>query len=61
MRSSIIHQEGVAEMVGHVSRIEKIGRAYRSLVGKSEGKKSLGRSTRRWEDNSKMDSELLSF
>jgi hypothetical protein len=27
---------------------------YRVLVGKPEGKKPLGRSTRRWEDNIKM-------
>jgi hypothetical protein len=29
--------------------------AYRILVGKPEGKKSLGRSRRRWVDNIKMD------
>jgi hypothetical protein len=29
--------------------------AYRILVGKPEGKRSLGRPTRRWVDNSKMD------
>jgi len=28
---------------------------YRVLVGKHEGKKPLGRSRRRWEDNIKMD------
>jgi len=28
---------------------------YRVLVGKSEGKKLLGRPRRRWEDNIKMD------
>jgi hypothetical protein len=28
---------------------------YRVLVGKPEGKKPLGRPTRRWEDNIKMD------
>jgi hypothetical protein len=27
---------------------------YRVLVGKPEGKRSLGRSRRRWEDNIKM-------
>ena len=30
---------------------------YRVLVGKPEGKKPLGRSRRRWDDNSKMDLE----
>ena len=28
---------------------------YRVLVGKPEGKRSLGKSRRRWEDNIKMD------
>jgi hypothetical protein len=29
--------------------------AYRMLVGKPEGKRSLGRPRRRWMDNIKMD------
>jgi hypothetical protein len=29
--------------------------SYRILVGKPEGKEPLGRPTRRWEDNIKMD------
>jgi hypothetical protein len=29
--------------------------AYRALVGKSEGRRPLGRPRRRWEDNIKMD------
>jgi hypothetical protein len=29
--------------------------AYRILVGKPEGKRPLGRPTRRWVDNIKMD------
>jgi len=33
------------------------GGAYRILVGKSEGKRPLGRSRRRWEDNVKMELE----
>jgi hypothetical protein len=33
---------------------EKSG-AYRVLVGKPEGKSPLGRHTRRWKDNFKMD------
>jgi hypothetical protein len=28
---------------------------YRALVGKPEGRRSLGRSRRRWEDNIQMD------
>jgi hypothetical protein len=30
-------------------------RVYRVLVGKPEGKRSLGRTRRRWEGNIKMD------
>ena len=30
-------------------------RLYRVLVGKPEGKRPLGRTRRRWEDNIKMD------
>jgi hypothetical protein len=33
---------------------EKRG-AYRVLVGRSEGRRPLGRPRRRWEDNIKMD------
>jgi hypothetical protein len=31
---------------------------YRVFVGKTGGKRSLGRSRRRWEDNIKMDLEV---
>jgi hypothetical protein len=40
---------------GHVARIGAKKNAYSILVGKSEGKRSLGRPIRRWEDNIKMD------
>jgi hypothetical protein len=33
---------------------EKIG-TYRILVGRPEGRRPLGRSRRRWEDNIKLD------
>ena len=33
--------------------------AYRILVGKPEGKKSIGRLRRIWEDNTKMDLYML--
>jgi hypothetical protein len=40
---------------GHVA--PTVGRKcmYRVLVGKSDGKRPLGRTRRRWEDNIKMD------
>jgi hypothetical protein len=37
---------------------ERIG-VYSVLVGKREGKRPLGRSGRRWEDNIKMDFQDL--
>jgi hypothetical protein len=39
---------------GHVARMGEDRGVHRLLVGKSEGKRSLGRPRRRWEDN-KMD------
>jgi hypothetical protein len=39
--------------VGHVARIGEGRGVYRVLVGKSEGKRPLGRPRRRWEDNIK--------
>ena len=40
---------------GHVARMGKRLGVYKVLVGKSEGKKPLGRPRHRWEDNNKMD------
>jgi hypothetical protein len=40
---------------GHVARIGDKRNAYRILLGKSEGKRLLGRTRRRWVDNIKMD------
>jgi hypothetical protein len=39
---------------GHVARMGEKRNAYSILVGKSEGKRPLGRSRRRWVDNTKM-------
>jgi hypothetical protein len=40
---------------GHVARMGERRGAHRSLVGKPEERRPLGRSRRRWEDNIKMD------
>jgi hypothetical protein len=40
---------------GHVASMGQDRDVYRVLVGKPEGKRPLGRPTRRWEDNIKMD------
>jgi hypothetical protein len=39
----------------HVARLVERRGAYRVLVGKPEGKRSLGRPRCRWKDNIKMD------
>jgi hypothetical protein len=41
--------------VGHVARMREKRNVYRLLVGKSEGKRPLGRSRLTWIDNIKMD------
>ena len=39
----------------HVARMGERRGEYRALLGKPEGKRLLGRHSRRWEDNIKMD------
>ena len=40
---------------GHVTRMEDDRSAFKILIGKSTGKRPLGRPRRRWEDNITMD------
>jgi hypothetical protein len=40
---------------GHVAQMGETRKAYRTLVGKPEGKRLLGRPRRRWVDDIKMD------
>jgi hypothetical protein len=40
---------------GHVARMGERRGAYRAVVGKPEGRRSLESPRRRWEDNIKMD------
>jgi transcription termination factor 2 len=40
---------------GHVARMQEGRGVYRVLVGRSEGKRPLGRPRRRWKDDIKMD------
>jgi len=39
---------------GHVARMGEEKRVYRVLVGKPQGRRSLGRPRRRWVDNIRM-------
>ena len=45
----------IMRWAGHVARMEEGRGKHKVLVEKSEGKRSLGRPRRRWEDNIKMD------
>jgi hypothetical protein len=40
---------------GHVARMREKRNSYRIMVGKPEGKSTLGRQRRRWMDNIKKD------
>jgi hypothetical protein len=42
---------------GHVARMEEGRSAFKILTGKPRGKRPLGKSRRRWEDNIRMDFE----
>jgi len=45
--------------VGHVARMGERRGVYRVLVGKTEGKRLLGRPRHRWEDHIKMNIQEL--
>jgi hypothetical protein len=40
---------------GHVDGMREMKNTYNTLVGKQEGKRPLGRTRHRWEDNIRMD------
>ena len=44
---------------GHVARMGERRGEYRDLVGKPEGKRTLGRTKRWWEGNIKMDLQTV--
>ena len=44
---------------GHVARMEEGRSDFKILTGKLTGKRPLGRSRRRWEDNIRMDIEEI--
>jgi hypothetical protein len=46
---------------GHVARMGEKRGACRILVGRPEGRRQLGRSRRRWDDNIKMDLEQVGW
>ena len=48
-------------MAGHVARMKEGSSAFKILTGKPTGKRPLGSSWRRWEDNIRMDLEKIGF
>ena len=46
---------------GYVARMGDWRGVYRVLVGKPEGKRPVGRPRRRWEDNIKMDLQVVGY
>ena len=53
--SSLVVKSRRMRWVGHAARMGEGRGVHRVLVGKTEGKRPLGRPRRRWEDNIKMD------
>jgi hypothetical protein len=49
----------ITKWAGHVARIGEERKVCKVLVGKSEGKRLLGRPRRRWEDGIRMDLRIL--
>jgi hypothetical protein len=47
--------------VGHVARMGEVRGAYNILVGRTEGRRPLGRPRRSWEDNIKMNLGEIRF
>jgi hypothetical protein len=52
---SIIRMIRSRRGAGHVAQMGGKRNAYRTLVRKPEGKRPLGRPSRRWVDNTKID------
>jgi hypothetical protein len=46
---------------GHAARMGVVSGSYNILVGRPEGRRPLGRSRCRWEDNIKMDLREIGF
>ena len=44
---------------GHVARMEEGRTAFKIITGKPRGKRPLGRSSSRWENNIRMDLEEM--
>jgi hypothetical protein len=56
----VIKSRGI-RWAGHVARMGEVRGAYNILVWRSEGRRPLGRHSRRWEDNIKMNLRGIEF
>jgi hypothetical protein len=56
-----MNQEIEIQVSGHVAQMKEKRNAYRILLGKPEGKRSLGRPRRRWVGNNKVDHRELGW
>ena len=54
-------KSGIIRWAGHVGHMTDRRGVYRILVGRHEGKRTLGRPTHRWEDNIKTDLEEVGW
>jgi len=52
---------GIMRWAGHVLHVGDSGGVYSVLVGKREGKTPLGRPRPKWEDNIKIDFQVVEF
>jgi hypothetical protein len=50
-----IYMYSMIRWEGYTARMEEIGKPYKILVGKPEGKRPLGRPWHRWNDNIRLD------
>jgi len=55
MKNEVFKRKVGMRWAGHVARMGEERGAYKVLVGKPEGKRSLGRPRCRWVDNIRMD------
>jgi len=49
----------ILRLAGHLVRMRERRGVYKVLVGKPEGKRPLGRPRRGWEDNIKIDLQVV--
>jgi hypothetical protein len=54
-----VNKSRIMSLGGHVADIGEKRNAYRILMGQAKRKRQLARSKRRWEDNIKVDLQVI--